>query len=109
MGTTKATLMSGVVHDHLSFTPEHPTNDWVKLCNNMCHQEHGIFRHCEIPIGFKNTHDLKMKLFNKFFPALTEEHEHLLKSKKQVLESCTIDRTAYEYCVKMVYSHRKSL
>ena len=52
-GIIEAAIMCGAVYDHISVTPEDPTNGWVKLYNNMYNQGNGIFRHYELPVGVK--------------------------------------------------------
>ena len=88
---------------------EGPASDWEKLRSIECYQEHGALRHYEITIRVKKVRDLKVKLLKNFFPALSEEHDHLLKSKKEVTESRTVDRAACECRAKMVDSHNKTL
>ena len=52
-GIIEAAIMSGFLCNCIPVTSEDPANNWVKLYNNVNHQEHKIFRHCEVSFGVK--------------------------------------------------------
>ena len=87
---------------------EDPTNYWVKMCNNMCHQEHGVFYHYEVPVYSKNKFNSKVTLFKNFFPTLIKYNENLIKIKEEASDSHVIGRTIYEVCTSMIDNHNKT-